>query len=135
MTAMSTNRHVHTLVAAAVATVAVLTIASPAVRSADSRSNMRSAAAEQSAKAAKAFDAIMQVPDRAIPRELLAKARAVAVFPQVVKVAFTIGGEGGRGVVSRRLADGWSSPVFFRGGGASVGAQVGATSTDYVVLM
>jgi lipid-binding SYLF domain-containing protein len=94
---------------------------------------MREAAAEQSAKA---FDAIMQVPDKAIPRELLAKARAIAVFPQVVKVAFSVGGEGGRGVVSRRRADGgWSSPVFFRGGGASFGAQVGATSTDYVVLM
>ena len=34
---------------------------------------MRQEAAQQSAKAAKAFDAIMQVPDKAIPRDLLAR--------------------------------------------------------------
>jgi lipid-binding SYLF domain-containing protein len=38
-------------------------------------------------------------------------------------------------VVSRRRDDGWSRPVFFRGGGASFGAQAGVTATDYVVLM
>src|SRR5262249_18567520 len=91
--------------------------------------------ASQSQKAAKAFEAVMGVPDKAIPRDLLAKARAVAVFPQVVKVAFSVGGEGGRGVVSRRRGDGWSSPVFFRGGGPSFGARGGASSTDYFVLM
>src|SRR5262249_37210393 len=92
-------------------------------------------AAHQSAAAAKAFDAIMQVPDQAIPRDLLAKAKAVGVFPQVIKVAVTVGGEGGRGVVCRRTATGWASPVFFRGGGPSFGAQVGASSTDYFLLM
>ena len=132
---MSGSRYVRKTVGAAVAVIAALTIGSPVARTADSRTKMREAAAEQSAKAAKAFDAIMQVPDKAIPRDLLAKARAIAVFPQVVKVAFSVGGEGGRGVVSRRRADDWSTPVFFRGGGASFGAQAGVTSTDYVVLM
>ena len=86
-------------------------------------------------KAAKAFEAVMQVPDKAIPTDLVAKAKAIAVFPQVLKVAFSVGGEGGRGVVSRRQGDGWSRPVFFRGGGASFGAQVGASSTDYFFLL
>lgn len=31
------------------------------------------------------LEAIMQVPDKAIPRDLLANARAIGVFPQVVK--------------------------------------------------
>jgi len=92
-------------------------------------------AAEQSARAARAFDAIMQAPDKAIPRELLSRAKAVAVFPRVVKVALTFGGEGGRGVVSRHTGDDWSSPVFLRGGGASWGAQIGASSTDYFFLL
>jgi len=92
-------------------------------------------AAAQSAKAAKAFEAIMQVPDKAIPRELLTRAKAIAVFPEVLKVAFTVGGEGGRGVVCRRVADGWGSPVFIRGGGGSVGPQIGASSTDFVLLL
>jgi SH3 domain-containing YSC84-like protein 1 len=92
-------------------------------------------AAEQSSRAAKAFDAIMQVPDKAIPRDLLSRAKAVAVFPSVIKVAVTVGGEGGRGVVCRRTDAGWSDPVFLRGGGGSVGPQIGASSTDYFLLL
>jgi lipid-binding SYLF domain-containing protein len=38
-------------------------------------------------------------------------------------------------VISKRRGNGWSSPVFFRGGGASFGAQVGASSTDYFFLL
>lgn len=132
---MSGSRYVRKTVGAAVAAIAVLTIGSPVARTADSRTKMREAAAQQSAKAAKAFEAIMQIPDKAIPTDLLARARAIAVFPGVLKVAFTVGGEGGRGVVSRRQADGWASPVFFRAGGGSVGPQIGASSTDLFLLI
>jgi lipid-binding SYLF domain-containing protein len=88
----------------------------------------------QSVKAGKVFDAIMKTPDQAIPRDLLEHAKAIAVFPQVIKAAFFIGGEGGRGVVSRRTNASWSNPVFFRTGGGSVGPQVGASATDIVLL-
>jgi SH3 domain-containing YSC84-like protein 1 len=91
-------------------------------------------AAGQSIKAAKVFDAIMKTPDKAIPQDLLAHAKAIAVFPQVIKAAFFIGGEGGRGVVSRHTPNGWSEPVFFRAGGGSVGPQIGASATDIVLL-
>jgi lipid-binding SYLF domain-containing protein len=121
--------------AAALAAAAITWAPRPEARATDSREKMRQQASDQSAKSAKAFEAVMQVPDKAIPRELLAKARAIAVFPQVIKVAMTVGGEGGRGVVSRRTGDGWSQPVFFRGGGPSFGAQVGASSTDYFFLL
>jgi lipid-binding SYLF domain-containing protein len=92
-------------------------------------------AAAQSAKAAKAFEAIMQVPDKAIPRDLLAHAKAIAVFPQVIKVAITVGGEGGRGVVSRHVGTGSGNPVFLRAGGDSEGPQIGASSTDFFLLL
>jgi lipid-binding SYLF domain-containing protein len=91
-------------------------------------------AAALSGKAAKAFDQIMQSPDKAIPKDLLDRARAVAVCPGVIKAAFIVGAEGGRCVVSRRTADGWSAPVFFRAIGGSVGPQIGAGSTDLVLL-
>jgi SH3 domain-containing YSC84-like protein 1 len=91
-------------------------------------------AAAQSVKAGKVFDAIMKTPDKAIPKELLAHAKAIAVFPEVIKAAFFVGGEGGRGVVSRRTRSGWSDPVFFRAGGGSLGPQVGASATDIVLL-
>ena len=91
-------------------------------------------AAAQSVKAGKVFDAIMKTPDQAIPKELLAHAKAIAVFPEVIKAAFFVGGEGGRGVVSRHTHTGWSDPVYFRAGGGSVGPQIGASATDIVLL-
>lgn len=85
--------------------------------------------------ARKVFREIMSKPDQAIPRELLENATAVGVFPNVVKAAFIFGGRGGDGVVARRPASGdWGVPVFYNMGGASFGAQIGAKSTDYVIL-
>ena len=56
------------------------------------------------------------------------------MFPQVIKAAFGIGGRGGRGVVVCRTANGWSAPAYLNIGGASFGFQIGAESTDYVML-
>jgi lipid-binding SYLF domain-containing protein len=91
-------------------------------------------AARQSQKAAKVFNDIMSAPDNAIPRDLLSRAEAVAVFPDVIKAGFIVGGRGGRGVISRRVKGGWSAPAFFNLGGASFGLQIGASSTDFVLL-
>ena len=92
------------------------------------------AAAEQSAKAARVFDQIMETHERSIPRDLLDRAEAVAVFPGVLKGGFIVGGRGGSGVISRRVANGWSAPAFFDLGGGSIGLQIGVASTDYVLL-
>jgi lipid-binding SYLF domain-containing protein len=89
---------------------------------------------EQSEKAARVFDDVMAAPDRAIPSTILDDARCVAVFPSVVKVAFGIGGSGGRGLASCRTPQGWSAPAYFTLGGGSVGFQIGAESTDLVML-
>ena len=85
-------------------------------------------------EAAKVFREIMNVPEKGIPRELLEKAEAIGVFPNVVKAGFIVGGRGGDGVVARRTANGWSAPVFYNIGGASFGAQIGAKKTDYIML-
>ena len=85
-------------------------------------------------EATKVFREIMSVPEKGIPRELLEKAEAIGVFPNVVKAGFIIGGRGGDGVVARRTANGWSAPVFYNIGGASIGAQIGAKKTDYIML-
>lgn len=84
--------------------------------------------------AAKAFNEIMRNSDKAIPRELLDRAEAVAVFPGVLKAAFIFGGRGGEGLISRRTTDGWSAPAFFKLGGGSFGLQIGADKTDYIML-
>jgi lipid-binding SYLF domain-containing protein len=85
--------------------------------------------------AAKVFTEIMNVRDRAIPKELLDKAEAIAVFPGVIKAAFIFGGRGGQGVISRRTRNGWSAPAFFNLSGGSFGAQIGAQKNDYVFLI
>ena len=89
---------------------------------------------EQTTKAATIFKEIMTAPDRAIPQRILDNADCIAVFPQVIKAAFGIGGRGGRGVVVCRNASGWSAPAFLNVGGASFGLQIGAEATDYVML-
>jgi lipid-binding SYLF domain-containing protein len=91
-------------------------------------------ATARSQRAARVFTQIMGAPDKAIPRDLLDSAEAVAVFPNVIKAGFIVGGRGGQGIISRRVPGGWSAPAFFNLGGASVGLQIGASSTDFVLL-
>jgi len=49
------------------------------------------AKSEEARKAADVFTTIMNIPDKSIPRDLLNKAEAIAVFPGVVKGGFIIG--------------------------------------------
>jgi lipid-binding SYLF domain-containing protein len=81
--------------------------------------------------------ALTEAPDQTIPRNLLEKAECVAVFPNVAKGAFVVGGEFGRGVVTCRTAPGakMGAPALFTRGGASVGWQLGGQSTDFVLLV
>jgi lipid-binding SYLF domain-containing protein len=75
------------------------------------------------------------VPERAIPRELLEGAEAVAVCPGVLKAAFIVGGRKGDCVISRRTPRRqWGAPVFYNMTGGSFGAQIGGSKTDYVLL-
>src|SRR5213080_2412747 len=92
------------------------------------------AAAAQSDKAARIFSQIMATREKSIPHDLLDRAEAVAVFPSVWKGGFIVGGRGGSGVISRRVANGWSAPAFFDLGGGSIGLQIGVASTDYILL-
>jgi lipid-binding SYLF domain-containing protein len=69
----------------------------------------------------------------------LARADCIIVLPSVKKVGVGIGGSGGRGAMSCRAGDKfngkWSAPAMYSIGGASVGIQLGATSTDFVLLV
>jgi lipid-binding SYLF domain-containing protein len=91
-------------------------------------------ASKKADSAARVFEQIMGAPDRSIPKDLLDRAEAVAVFPGMLKAGLVVGGRGGSGVISRRVTGGWSAPAFFKMGGASVGLQIGAAKTDLVLL-
>jgi lipid-binding SYLF domain-containing protein len=108
-----------------------------------SSSGFRTASAKDSAsdereraiKAADVLTEIMQISENGIPNELMERAEAVAVFPHVIKGAFGLGGEFGKGLVSERRADGrWSAPSFVKIGGGSFGLQLGVQSTDLVLV-
>jgi SH3 domain-containing YSC84-like protein 1 len=91
-------------------------------------------AVSQATKASTVFKEIMATPDKAVPNSVLGKAYCVAVFPQVLKAGFIVGGRGGRGVASCRTASGWSAPAYFNMKGGSFGLQIGAQATDFVLL-
>ncbi len=83
------------------------------------------------------FNEIMATPDRGIPQDLLAKARCVVIIPGEKKAAFVVGGEYGRGfaVCRKESGTGWGAPAAVRMEGASVGFQIGGSSTDLVLLV
>ena len=74
-----------------------------------------------------------------ISREVLSKADCVLILPDVKKFGFGVGGSGGRGPLLCRRGEKfngkWSAPAMYSVGGASVGLQVGGSSTDFVLLL
>jgi len=87
-------------------------------------------------EAATVLTELASTPDRAIPRSVLERAEAIAIFPSVKKAGFVVGGQWGRGVISVRNPDGsWSAPAFLRLAGGSFGAQIGAQAVDLVLVV
>jgi len=81
------------------------------------------------------LEEIMLMPEKGIPPTLLGRAYGVAVIPNLIKAGFVIGGRYGAGVLSVRNADGvWSAPLFISLAGGSIGWQIGAQSTDIVLV-
>ena len=89
---------------------------------------------ERALDATSVLDEIMNAPDRGIPISLLDRAGCVAVIPNVKKVGFIFGARYGRGLVSCRVEGGWSRPSLVSITGGSFGFQVGAQSTDFVLV-
>lgn len=80
------------------------------------------------------LDQIMAAQDSSIPSNIMAHATCVGVVPGLKKAAFVFGGQYGQGVVTCRTDHGWSAPVFIRMAGGSWGLQLGAQSTDLVLI-
>jgi SH3 domain-containing YSC84-like protein 1 len=80
---------------------------------------------------------MMRARDKAIPGTILEKAEAIAIFPGVKKAGFVVGGQWGRGIISVRDADtrNWSSPAFLTMTGGSVGAQIGGSEIDVILVI
>jgi lipid-binding SYLF domain-containing protein len=83
------------------------------------------------------LDEIMAAGDKAVPRAILEKAEAIAVFPSLLKGGIGIGGQRGHGVLSVRdkKTGGWSAPAFLTITGGSIGAQFGLQSIDLILVV
>jgi SH3 domain-containing YSC84-like protein 1 len=81
---------------------------------------------------------ILDVPDN-IPQDLLEKAECVIVIPSMTKVAMGIGGSYGRGAMvcrsGKTFKGPWGAPAMYALEGGSFGLQLGAESTDVVLLV
>lgn len=93
------------------------------------------AAVDRVDKASDVIKDVMKVGERAIPSDLMDKAKAIVIFPGTLKAAFIVGGQGGKGVAVRRVGKGWSAPAFLNMAGGSVGAQIGGQKTDYILVI
>lgn len=80
---------------------------------------------------------VMQMPDKAIPADLLSKCAAVAIFPYVLKGGFFVGARYGKGIVVAHdpKTGKWKSPAFFTIGGGSFGLQFGAQAIDLILVI
>jgi lipid-binding SYLF domain-containing protein len=68
--------------------------------------------------------------------ELLRKARAVVVCPNIFRAGFILGGEGGGCLMLARDAQGgWSDPAFYTLGSGSFGFQAGVQSAEVMMLV
>jgi len=89
---------------------------------------------EEARQSTASLQKAMSDPSKSIPRNLLRKAEAVAVFTNVKKGGFIIGGTGGDGVISRRIGNTWGPPAYYNIAGADVGLQIGVKETDYIMV-
>ncbi|MDJ0896766.1 MAG: YSC84-related protein [Alphaproteobacteria bacterium] len=73
-------------------------------------------------------------------QKLLNRAKAVLIFPEVLRAGFVIGGQGGSGVLLVRHGDqlgaeSWSYPSFHTMGAGSIGLQLGVEAQEIILII
>jgi lipid-binding SYLF domain-containing protein len=69
-------------------------------------------------------------------KDLIHRARAVLIVPNLVKAGFFLGGEGGDGVMLARSGGGtWAGPAFYTLASASFGLQIGIQQAEVVMII
>ncbi|MDX2039539.1 MAG: YSC84-related protein [Isosphaeraceae bacterium] len=99
-----------------------------------SSARAQSREAETLTRANWVLDEIVAKNKKGLPPAILRKAYAVAIFPNIVKGGFVVGGRFGHGVILVRNGERWSFPIFASLGGGSFGLQAGIQSTDLVLV-
>ena len=87
-------------------------------------------------KATQIVDEFKQMPEKGIPKDVLNKAKGIAIY-SMLKGGLIIGGRGGSGVlVEHNAATGtWSAPAAISIGGGSAGLQIGIEAVDLIFIL
>jgi lipid-binding SYLF domain-containing protein len=84
------------------------------------------------------MEEVLNIPDN-VPQEVLETTDCVIVIPSMTKVALGIGGSYGRGAMVCRTGKNfngpWGAPAMYSIEGGSFGLQLGAESTDVVLMV
>src|SRR6202795_4819149 len=81
---------------------------------------------------------VLNIPDN-LPRQVLDKAECVIIFPSVLKLAFGMGKEYGRGAMvcrtGKEFNGPWGAPAMYALEGDSIGMQIGGEATALILLV
>ncbi len=127
---MNSTRHSLTLASAAIALAATC---SSLPAHADDASDARAVVD----KATVTVNTFAKERDYASLPALIAKAKGVLVYPQILEGGFIIGGSGGTGVLLVRdeQTGNFSAPAFYTMGGLSIGLLAGGQAAEVMLLI
>lgn len=109
--------------------------ASPELVEVPAKKDLKNKSERKLAKAIYTFEEFVSDPDINIPTNLLRQSEGIIIIPNMVQAGFFLGGRRGTGVMSLRNDDGsWSNPAFIKMTGGSLGLQIGAKSSDLVLI-
>lgn len=117
----------------------LFSVSAMADRPSEERASEKREARQTLIDATTVYKALVQGAKSEVPASVVAKAKCVAVFPNVVDAAVVVGGAHGDGVATCKTAGTttafkWNSPAFVDVSGASLGLQVGGRSSDIVLF-
>ena len=83
------------------------------------------------------LEEIQKSPDQQIPMNLISKAKAIIVFPTMLKAGFFVGARYGKGIAAVRNEETgeWGPPAFLYTTGGSFGFQFGMEAVDLILLV
>lgn len=98
--------------------------------------NDRAEAQDVLDQATSIFKKLKSDPEFAEMPGYVQRARAVMIFPRLIKGGFILGGEGGDGVLLvKDDAGNWSPPAFYSLAAASLGLQIGGQVSEVVLTI
>lgn len=83
------------------------------------------------------FKSFMADPNMGWFRDNIGKAKGIFIVPQMLRGGFFIGGSGGSGALlaQDRKTGIWSYPAFYTMGSVSFGMQIGADSSEIILMV